>query len=593
MKYSKSSIFIICLLFFNNINYIYSINQKNTFDSLSREFDNICLISGNRSKEIIDELYKISYNHNDSLSLIYECLHKEAILSFDQGIVDNTIPERIKYRLTNESNTSYQNALLGYSLGMYLSATGDYSDAFTVTLEALSEFRNLNDSVFIGKNLNLLGTICSHINLVNMSEDYYREALEFYPNKDHDYLRIKNNMARLDMYSNNAEAAADSLIAMIPLAESANDIGILTFIYLNVGSSYFSLKEYDTAYHYWQKASAIFNKFDNSRIEATLNQNMGTYYVLVEEDYDKALDCFRRTKEISEHNNNLVQLSASYKILYQTFDLTSEADSAYFYLKKYQELSQQLVPNAKAIEAYQSYVSTFLEASKKELRIAEQEIELKNQLSIVMIMLLVSLVLIATIFLLLFQQQKKKRERENHELEERLRHEKEIQKIEKERQEIEKEMQMIEKKKQEEVIAAQTREITSYSLLLSNKNNIFNQILELNEQIANDTKTEKEKRSKISEIIKNNLNVDNEWKSFKIHFEKVHPSFFDKLKQHSAELTENNLRICAYFRIGMSTKQIAQILHISPGSVFLNRHRLKKKLGLREEDDLDDFIRTI
>jgi len=586
LKHLKLYLLIISLLLSGAGLALFAQDHINSFDSLSKEFDRIYFAHGKRSKEIIKELYEIAYNQPDSLPYIYECLNKEAMLSFDQGIVDNSIPERIRFRLADKDISPYQKALLEYSLGLYLSATGDYSDAFTISLQALSEFRNLNDSVFIGKNLNLLGTICSHINLSNMSRNYYHEALEFYPNNDHDYLRIKNNIARLDLFEDDARAAVDSLEKIIPLAESIDDIGILSIIYLNVGSSYFNIKEFDTAYLYWQKAAEIIRRSDNSRIEATLNQNMGTYYILIEQNYDKALDCFRLTKQIAEESNNLVLLSAAYKILYQTFDMTAQMDSAYYYLKQYQDLSQQLVPNAKAIEAYQSYVSTFLEASENKLTIAEQEIQLKNQQNVVMVMLLILCVLIATIFLSLFRQQKRKKERENHELEERLRHEKEIQKIEKE-------MQLIEKKKQEEVIEAQTREITSYSLLLSNKNNIFNQILELNNQLDFGSKNAKEVSTKINEIIKNNLNVDNEWQTVKIHFEKVHPRFFDKLKQHSSDLTENNLRICAYFRIGMSTKQIAQILHISPGSVFLHRHRLKKKLGLHEEDDLDDFIRTI
>jgi DNA-binding HTH domain-containing proteins len=77
------------------------------------------------------------------------------------------------------------------------------------------------------------------------------------------------------------------------------------------------------------------------------------------------------------------------------------------------------------------------------------------------------------------------------------------------------------------------------------------------------------------------------------HFNKVHPSFFDKLKEMCNNLTENNLRMCAYFRIGMSAKQVAQILNVSTETIKNGRYRLKRKLGLEEEQDLDDFIRNI
>ena len=49
---------------------------------------------------------------------------------------------------------------------------------------------------------------------------------------------------------------------------------------------------------------------------------------------------------------------------------------------------------------------------------------------------------------------------------------------------------------------------------------------------------------------------------FKLHFDSVHPGFFVKLKEISAELTENDLRLCAYVRIGIRAKQIAGMLSV-------------------------------
>lgn len=73
----------------------------------------------------------------------------------------------------------------------------------------------------------------------------------------------------------------------------------------------------------------------------------------------------------------------------------------------------------------------------------------------------------------------------------------------------------------------------------------------------------------------------------------MHPDFFTKLKNISAELTENDLRLCAYLRIGMRAKDIASMLSVSPASVNTNRYRIRKKLGLEKDDSLDDFIRRI
>ena len=78
-----------------------------------------------------------------------------------------------------------------------------------------------------------------------------------------------------------------------------------------------------------------------------------------------------------------------------------------------------------------------------------------------------------------------------------------------------------------------------------------------------------------------------------MHFDSVHPNFVTKLKAASEELTENDLRLCAYLRIGMRAKDIASMLSVSPASVNTNRYRIRKKLGLTKEDSLDDYIRSI
>ena len=75
-----------------------------------------------------------------------------------------------------------------------------------------------------------------------------------------------------------------------------------------------------------------------------------------------------------------------------------------------------------------------------------------------------------------------------------------------------------------------------------------------------------------------------------MHFDKVHPHFFEKLKQHCNDLTEENLKMCAYIKMRMTTKQIAQLLQVIPNSIITNRYRIKKKLRLADDEELDGFI---
>ena len=70
-----------------------------------------------------------------------------------------------------------------------------------------------------------------------------------------------------------------------------------------------------------------------------------------------------------------------------------------------------------------------------------------------------------------------------------------------------------------------------------------------------------------------------QWDNFKLHFEQVHPQFFANLKSEHPQLTANDLRLCAYLHINLSTKEIASLLHIAPTSVKQAKSRLNKKMG--------------
>jgi len=177
---------------------------------------------------------------------------------------------------------------------------------------------------------------------------------------------------------------------------------------------------------------------------------------------------------------------------------------------------------------------------------------------------------------LFINRQKRLKISENRELSAKLEHEKEVQKLEKE--------------KQEELLDAKTREITSYSILVSNKNNLLKSIFDLNTQVLNNKGKTTEASAKIDEIIKNNLNVDEEWDNFKMHFDKVHPHFFEKLKKLDAGLTDENLKLCAYIKMGMTNKQIAQLFHVMANSIISYRYRLKKKLQIPDNESLSRFI---
>jgi PAS domain S-box-containing protein len=83
------------------------------------------------------------------------------------------------------------------------------------------------------------------------------------------------------------------------------------------------------------------------------------------------------------------------------------------------------------------------------------------------------------------------------------------------------------------------------------------------------------------------------WNEFEILFEKVHKSFYDKLNDQFPNLTPNERKICAFLKLNMSNKDIAQITFQSEEALRKARLRLRQKLGIPRETNLTVFLQNL
>lgn len=83
---------------------------------------------------------------------------------------------------------------------------------------------------------------------------------------------------------------------------------------------------------------------------------------------------------------------------------------------------------------------------------------------------------------------------------------------------------------------------------------------------------------------------DEDWNRFALYFDEVHNNYLTTLKTKFPQLSNTDLKLCAYLRLNLSSKEIAQLLNISLKGVEVSRYRLRKKLGLATEVNLHDFL---
>ena len=94
-------------------------------------------------------------------------------------------------------------------------------------------------------------------------------------------------------------------------------------------------------------------------------------------------------------------------------------------------------------------------------------------------------------------------------------------------------------------------------------------------------------------LILENLNIENERKSFDKYIKDLNKSFYKNLEKKYPGLTDNEKKLCSLLRLKLTSKEIASILNISPKSVEVNRYRLRKKMNIKKEDKLVKIIRKL
>ena len=108
--------------------------------------------------------------------------------------------------------------------------------------------------------------------------------------------------------------------------------------------------------------------------------------------------------------------------------------------------------------------------------------------------------------------------------------------------------------------------------------------------------TSEENNNSIKSVIKNitkNISEEDSWTVFKEAFDNADNDFLKKVKMAHPSLTPNDLRLCAYLRLNLSSKEVAPLINISVRSVEIKRYRLRKKMELSHEQGLVEYILSI
>ena len=182
------------------------------------------------------------------------------------------------------------------------------------------------------------------------------------------------------------------------------------------------------------------------------------------------------------------------------------------------------------------------------------------------------------------KRQEKKRQQDNF----REREEK----MKRENLESEKEIIRLRNEKLREQMILKDKELANSTLEMIQKNKLLTKIKNDLQKLIATTRDDDHKNqiNSLTKKINRELDTEKQWEVFETHFENVHEAFLKRLKAQFPNLSPRELKLCAYLRLNISSKEIAILMNISTRGVEISRYRLRKKLNLNRDENLTDFI---
>ncbi|PTT70929.1 MULTISPECIES: helix-turn-helix transcriptional regulator [unclassified Chryseobacterium] len=341
------------------------------------------------------------------------------------------------------------------------------------------------------------------------------------------------------------------------------------------------------SFEYLQLARDIVSKYKinpNSIVPNTYG--IMASYAEIENKIDEAVKYYKLAEtELKKSKNTsyreyLFQM-ALYKDLADLYERQLDYKKALFYSNQLMELSkktadQQQIENAQKLEIQYEIEKKNIELATLKERAENRKLQNYLYLGIICVTLLGLGFMFRSYHYKLKYSSQRERELEAKKIEAELQIK--LGKEEKTRLSLERELLAVKQSQlQKEMIAS--------SLQLSKKNDVLQQIR---------AKVNEGETHQINKLIKEETLRDHSFAEIKSLAQQLPPDFFNLLNEKSVKkLSQLDIKYCACLHLQMNTKQIAGLLHIEAKSVRVAKYRIKKKLGLGKDDDLDLFLQKI
>jgi tetratricopeptide (TPR) repeat protein len=472
-------------------------------------------------------------------------------------------------------------------IGAIYEETGLWNDALAMYMNSMQCCEESNNLAGKARVYNNVGKLYFSRNELDKAEDLFNKAVEINrklsirPELFNNY----NNLAGIWSQRHMPEKALEFALIALSQLDISRDHYDLSIAYSNIGNLYQDLGNYPVALSFYNQAAAIEKK---KSYHLSLLRSYLSMLSLFEATgkQDSAAKYLAKSLEMSSLVNNpsaslQVYLDASKVYLRKgNYRKAQEFSSRYIALKDSLE-SVNSVTRIEQIQAVYEVINKEKDNKILQQRINLQQLTLQRQ-RIVLIATVLILLFSIVLVILLFRS--KKRDRNRNQL---------IMKQADQLHHQEKQMLLTKEHNLTLELDYRNRQLTSYALhLVRNNEFVLKTIEELKQILLGISTRDKERAERIRQLISelHQYSSGNVWEEFRLYFEEVHQSFEKNLSAAYPDLSPNDKKICALLKLGLSTKEIASITFRELRSVESARNRLRKKLGIPPEMNIQVFL---
>ncbi|CAL2101061.1 conserved protein of unknown function [Tenacibaculum sp. 190130A14a] len=430
------------------------------------------------------------------------------------------------------------------------------------------------------------------------------------------YLRGVKNLF-LQQYKVSEELFSNSF----KLANKTNDILLQGTIYNSRGvSASLSKKDYKKAEELFKKAISKYEQIEEfpQRIDAYYNLTINSRR---REQWSESNEYAFRYLELINQHKKLTGLKRLYYFIADNYLELREFEKAYEYLKKaksiefpkdsynyttslineaYAKLYEEENEEIKALAYYKEvivelraaikYKEAYLEDSymrelelEKDLKEKNNEIIKDQRRQLYWSILTIILLILLLSGLIYFRKKDKKKNEKINELN------LELKELIIDLKEKNKELYKNEREN-ENLLKLNEQALFSRVLRISTYNDSIRKVCKDIEGYLDNSLDTSRYLIMINRKLSDLISEEEMWEDFKIQFEKTRPEFFNKLKKVAPSLSVNDLKHCTYIVANLKSKEVAQLINVSPRSVETTRYRIKKKMGLEKSESLYDLL---